>query len=86
MVTHAPGLRPDTNVGAWLYTIGRNLALNDVRSRSLDHSIDLAAVSVWPASRAEPEPFVLFAASELERRVESGIAALPSVDRRPSCW
>ncbi len=77
VVTHAARLRPDTNLGAWLYTVARHLALNYVRSRSLDHSIDIAAVAVWPASPAEPGPFELLAATELERRIDAGIASLP---------
>jgi RNA polymerase sigma-70 factor (ECF subfamily) len=81
VVMHAPRLRPDTNLGAWLYTVARHLALNYARSRCLDHSVDLAAVSVWPASPAEPGPFERLAATELERRIEAGLASLPLMYR-----
>jgi len=81
LVTHAGRLRPDTRVGAWLFAVARNLHLNYCRSRASDASIELAAMAIWPPSPAEPSPFEAAAASELERRVERAIAALPCLYR-----
>jgi RNA polymerase sigma factor (sigma-70 family) len=81
LVTHAGRLRPDTRVGAWLFAVARNLYLNYCRSRASDASVELAAMAIWPPSPAEPSPFEAAAASELERRLERAIAALPCLYR-----
>ncbi len=36
LVSHAPRLRPDTNLGAWLFTVARNLHVSYRRSRLLE--------------------------------------------------
>src|SRR5215212_134620 len=47
VVTHAPRLRDDTQLAAWLFTIARNLYASYCRSRLLDYDA-LAGMHMWP--------------------------------------
>lgn len=75
LATHAGRLRDDTELGAWLYTVARNLVLGKHRWRLLD------AERLFTLSRAprpdEPTPFDLSQAGETERRLELALQALP---------
>jgi RNA polymerase sigma-70 factor (ECF subfamily) len=78
LVTHAGRLRPDTRIGAWLFTVARNLYISYCRARACDDSVEPAMLGVWPNASPEATPFEVAAASELQRRIEQAIAALPS--------
>jgi RNA polymerase sigma-70 factor (ECF subfamily) len=78
LVTHAGGLQPDTRLGAWLFTVARNLFVSYCRSRLLDESCRVDLISLWPVAAPAPSPFEAVAARELERRVERAIATLPA--------
>jgi RNA polymerase sigma-70 factor (ECF subfamily) len=77
LATHAGGLRPDTRLGAWLYTVARNLTLSfrrwgafsKRRLAILHHREDVAAHGA--------SPFELATASETQRRLEAALASLP---------
>src|SRR5690242_12985197 len=42
LVRHAPALRPDTNIGAWLFTVARNLYWSHRRASALEDDADPA--------------------------------------------
>lgn len=68
-------LREDTRIGAWLFTVARNLVLSYRRRQILDGEQfeQLARAS----SREPHSPFEETAASEFERGLERGLAGLP---------
>ena len=81
LVTHASALQADTRLGAWLFTVARNLYVSYCRSRLLEdaHASDL--LGLWPSGCPLPSPFEQMAATETERRVEAALAALPVTSR-----
>jgi RNA polymerase sigma-70 factor (ECF subfamily) len=75
LARRASALRPDTNIGAWLFTVARNLVHNYRRSRFLDDEpLDLLGKGL-PANGASP--LELASASELESRLEQSLAMVP---------
>jgi len=81
LVTHGRRLRPDTRLGAWLYTVARNLYRSYLRSRLLEDSAAASLMALWPVSAGRHSPFEAAAAGELERRIERALAALPVASR-----
>jgi RNA polymerase sigma-70 factor (ECF subfamily) len=81
LVKNAHRLRPDTRLGAWLFTVARNLHVSHSRSRMLEDSAAASLIALWPFSVERSSPFDLAAANELERRIESALAAMPSASR-----
>jgi RNA polymerase sigma-70 factor (ECF subfamily) len=81
LVAHAPRLRPDTNLGAWLFTVARNLYVSYRRSRLLEDAGSADAAGLWAMSAAPPSPLDLAEASEMERRIAAALAALPAIYR-----
>ena len=77
LASRAPELRDDTHLPAWLFTVARNLSLSFLRWRSLDDERLGALRVAWFRQPADPTPFDLTAASQLERRLEVALAALP---------
>jgi RNA polymerase sigma-70 factor (ECF subfamily) len=76
LASHAADLRDDTQLGAWLFTVARNLCLSFQRWRVLDSErLGLLHRLVPRAELASP--FDLASATELERRLERALAALP---------
>lgn len=75
LARHATRLRPDTRLGAWLFTVARNLVLGRHRWQSLDDE-RLAGLAHLPRGES-PTPFELSAASETERGLERALMALP---------
>jgi RNA polymerase sigma-70 factor (ECF subfamily) len=78
LVSHAGRLRPDTRLGAWLFTVARNLYVSHCRSRLIEDSYAATLLALWPFTPARSSPFEETAASELERRLEAAIAAMPA--------
>lgn len=81
LVTHAPRLKPDTTLGAWLFTVARNLHVSYLRSRALEDSASTGLIGLWPCGGQRSSPFEETAANELERRVERALVSLPSRSR-----
>ncbi len=79
LVRHAPGLRDDTRIGAWLYTVARNLWRSHRRWAWLDGTrlLELA----WAPQRGPATPAELASASETQARLERAVAALPEAQR-----
>ena len=81
LVRHAPSLRTDTNIGAWLFTVARNLYWSYRRASALEDALEPATLSLWPIAAPGPSPFDLVAGSELETRLEQAFRALPPQHR-----
>jgi RNA polymerase sigma-70 factor (ECF subfamily) len=81
LVSHAHRLRPDTRLGPWLFTVARNLHVSYARSRLLEDAATESLMALWPVSLERSSPFEDAAASELERRIERALAALPAASR-----
>jgi len=76
LVSHAERLREDTQLGAWLFTVARNLYVSYCRSRMLEdvHAQDL--IGLWP-SGCPSSPLEETAGHELGARLEAALAKLP---------
>jgi RNA polymerase sigma-70 factor (ECF subfamily) len=81
LVKHAHRLQPDTRLGAWLFTVARNLHVSYVRSRVIEDSTTAGLMTLWPFSIDRSSPFEATAANELERRIEGALASLPPASR-----
>lgn len=81
LVKHAHRLQPDTHLGAWLFTVARNLHVSYVRSRGIEDSTMAGLMTLWPFSLERSSPFEATAANELERRIERALATLPPASR-----
>jgi RNA polymerase sigma-70 factor (ECF subfamily) len=77
LVSHVTRLRPDANLGCWLFTVARNLYASYCRSRLVEESHAPALMTLWPAGTPGPSPFEEAAASQAERRIEAALADLP---------
>jgi len=72
----ATTLRKDTRLGAWLYTVARNLHLSHVRMTALDaERVDRASLED-PAR--PPTPFEEAAANQTQLALERALASLPA--------
>lgn len=80
VIEHAQRLNIDTQLAPWLFTIARNLYLTYCRTRVIDDGLT-ARMGLWPVAPAGPSPYEMTAANELERRVETALAALPRTYR-----
>ena len=76
LVRHAPALRPDTNLGPWLFTVARNLYWSYRRASALEDDVEPATLSLWPITAPGPSPFDLVVGCELETRLEQALHAL----------
>ena len=81
LVKHAARLQADTRLGPWLFTVARNLHVSFNRSRMLEDSAAESLIALWPFTADRSSPFEAAAASELERRIERALAALPATSR-----
>jgi RNA polymerase sigma-70 factor (ECF subfamily) len=81
LVQHAHRLHADTRLGAWLFTVARNLHVSYVRSRLIEDSTTAGLMTLWPFSIDRTSPFEATAANELERRIERALVSLPAASR-----
>jgi RNA polymerase sigma-70 factor (ECF subfamily) len=81
LVKHARRLAADTRLGPWLFTVARNLHVSYRRSRMLEDSAAASLIGLWPFSLDCSSPFEAAAGSELERRIERALAAMPVASR-----
>jgi len=77
-VTHAARLNADTHLGAWLFTVARNVHVSYRRSRAFEESD--GSIGLWPV-QLPASPFEQTAATELEGRIETALASLPVASR-----
>lgn len=76
LVNHAERLREDSQLGAWLFTVARNLYVSYRRSRMLEDVHALDSIGLWP-SGCPSSPFEETAGHELGVRLEAALAELP---------
>jgi len=77
LAVRAPELAPDTELGAWLFTVARNAWVS--RARSEGRLVELDETDVLAA--LEPSPEARAAASSAVRALERALAALGEGDR-----
>lgn len=79
LVHHAPRLTDDTRIGAWLFTVARNLWISQRRWAWVDGTrlVEFAAGLRQPGTT----PADLVAAGQTEARVEHAVSRLPEVQR-----
>ena len=76
LVSHGERLREDSQLGAWLFTVARNLYVSYCRSRMLEDVHALDSIGLWP-SGCPSSPFEETAGHELGVRLEAALAELP---------
>lgn len=76
LARHATRLQEDTELGAWLFTVARNLHVSHCRWRLLDGERLLALAMTRLPGVEEETPFDLASAGETERRLEAALGAL----------
>src|SRR5262245_54176575 len=81
LVKHAHRLRPDTHLGAWLFTVARRLHISYCRSRLLEDSRVANLIGLWPHGRPDPSPFEMLENSEASRQIATAFASLPVIYR-----
>ena len=81
LVARAGGLRDDTQLGPWLFTVARNLHSSWRRARALEAERLAVLTPCWPEPERGESPFQAAARSETERRLEGALARLPLGDR-----
>ena len=75
----ATGLAEDTRVGAWLFTVARNLHVSHARMTALDAArVERASLEEQPRS---PTPFEEVSAGQTRARLEEALARLPETYR-----
>jgi RNA polymerase sigma-70 factor (ECF subfamily) len=80
-VDRAPKLRPDTQLGPFLFTVARNLYVSYCRSRLVEDSQTVDSIGLWPLGTPRPSPFDATVANETGRRIEAALAELPAMYR-----
>ena len=80
-VDRAPKLRPDTQIGPFLFTVARNLFISYRRSRSLEDSLGVDMIGLWPLGTPRPSPFESTVAGETGEHLDAALATLPAVYR-----
>ena len=81
LVVHAQRLRGDTRLGAWLFTVARNLHVSYCRSRMLEDSRAGDLIGLWPCGSPAPTPFDVAESADAQRRLASAFASLPALYR-----
>ena len=80
-VRHSRRLRPDTELGAWLFTVARRLHVSYCRSRLVEDARTSELIGLWPSGSPRPSPLDEAEAGELQRRTAAALAALPAIYR-----
>jgi RNA polymerase sigma-70 factor (ECF subfamily) len=77
LVSHAHRLQPDTRVGAWLFTVARNLYASYCRSRLLENTHVSELLGLWPSGTRQRTPLEAAEANEAQQQLARALASLP---------
>jgi len=80
-VKHSRRLRPDSELGAWLFTVARRLHVSYCRSRLVEDARAGDLIGLWPSGAPRPSPLEAAEAGETRRRTAAALAALPAIYR-----
>jgi RNA polymerase sigma-70 factor (ECF subfamily) len=80
LATHAPTLSEDTRLGAWLFTVARNLATSHHRFQALAEAAR-ALFDAEPEEDTAPSPFDDASGRQEAQRLERALATLPVIHR-----
>ena len=80
LVSGCEDLDEDTRLGAWLFTVARNLYISTCRAGSRQQSCAIDFLSLWP-DVLSPSPLSAAVSNEFEERLEAALAALPPIYR-----
>lgn len=81
LARHARGLRPDTEVRAWLYAVARNLARSHARFALADAAGVAALARWWYLDGRVAAPDETAVAADAAARLERALARLPLAGR-----
>ena len=81
LVKHSRRLRPDTELGGWLFTVARRLHVSYCRSRLVEDARADDLIGLWPSGSPGPSPLEEAEAGEARRRTAAALAALPAIYR-----
>jgi RNA polymerase sigma factor (sigma-70 family) len=81
LVKHSRRLRPETCLGAWLFTVARHLHVSYCRSRLLEDSRTADLIGLWPSGSSRPSPLEAAATSEAQRHIAAALTSLPTIYR-----
>jgi RNA polymerase sigma factor (sigma-70 family) len=76
LAQRASELDDDTDLGAWLFTVARNLFLSHIRS-AMTGADRMHTMSFWESQATYTTPYDLTSASETQQRLESALLELP---------
>jgi len=76
LVSSGEDLRPDTQLGAWLFTVARNLYVSHCRNRAREQSYTADLSLLWPSGLAQ-SPFDPACLNEFEQRLEAALGVAP---------
>jgi len=79
-VSNSGDLDPDTRLGAWLFTVARNLYISYCRSRSREQSYATDLLALWPDD-GSCSPLGSVVSKQFEARLESALEELPPTYR-----
>lgn len=80
LAVRARDLQADTDLGAWLFTVARNLFLSEVR-RAMTGAGRLTVEALGQLKSGNATPFELASATQTQRRLEQALLGLP-IDQR----
>ena len=81
LVTSAATLAADSCLGAWLFTVARNLFASWCRHRAVDDGRLSELTPAWPSPAPGESPFEAASRTETERRLEVTLGRLSLKDR-----
>jgi len=86
LVSRAAQLRPDTQLGPWLFTVARNLHVSYRRSRLLEDSHAAGLIGLWPSGSPQPSHSKSLPQARRAFASRQRSAHCPSCIARPCCW